>query len=259
MSAAPILLFLLAPLLAPGDAAPEEGGALRVVTYNIHSGIGTDGRLDLERIADVLRGADVVGLNEVDVRVPKTFFVDQAKRLADLTGMRHVFGPVRGQVIDRFGNALLSKRPILSWKNHLLPRTTSGWRRALLEADLGDMRVFVTHLSLDESERRRQVDSILAIVSRARPPVILMGDFNSRAGWPEMRKLMRTFRDAGAGTGGTWPSGEPRFRIDYILSKGFLPRRGRARCLRASDHCAFEATLAPPSSRAAPGALAAAR
>src|SRR5690606_2840765 len=87
---------LTAGLLFVGCAsAPRvEEQKITVLTYNIHHGEGMDGKLDLERIANVIRSVnpDLVALQEVDRKTQRSAGVDQAEELARLTGMRHVFG-----------------------------------------------------------------------------------------------------------------------------------------------------------------------
>src|SRR5690606_40244932 len=71
-----------------GDAAPPKGRAVKVLTYNIAHGVGHDGRLDLDRIAGVIRrsGADVVALQEADKHWDaRSDFVDQAARSEEHT------------------------------------------------------------------------------------------------------------------------------------------------------------------------------
>src|SRR5882724_9651944 len=72
--------------------APARG-KLRVMTYNIHVGVGMDKRLDLQRIADVINQEhpDLVGLQEVDRGVTRTQSVDEIAELARLTQMEYAF------------------------------------------------------------------------------------------------------------------------------------------------------------------------
>jgi endonuclease/exonuclease/phosphatase family metal-dependent hydrolase len=67
---------------------------VRVLSYNIHHGAGTDGELDLPRIANVIRRLkpDLVALQEVDKKTQRSRGVDQAAELGRLTGMHAVFG-----------------------------------------------------------------------------------------------------------------------------------------------------------------------
>src|SRR2546423_9106453 len=95
-----LTLLLLIPCLAlalpgPADATPRH--QLRVMTFNMHTGIGEDGRLDLDRTAAVIRdsGADVVGLQEVDQHwAARSEFRDEAAELAARLSMPAVFAPI---------------------------------------------------------------------------------------------------------------------------------------------------------------------
>ena len=95
-----VLALLVSTLLAvglfPGPAAarpPQR--TLSVLSYNIHHGVGGDGRLDLDRIAAVIRdsGADVAALQEVDRHwSARSGLADQAKELARRLRMHHAYG-----------------------------------------------------------------------------------------------------------------------------------------------------------------------
>jgi endonuclease/exonuclease/phosphatase family metal-dependent hydrolase len=94
LTAGPLALLLAAVCLVPSpDAAARGRVRLRVMSYNIHVGVGMDKRRDLERIAGVIKGSgcDLVGLQEVDRGVERTGRVDEIKELARLTGMDYAF------------------------------------------------------------------------------------------------------------------------------------------------------------------------
>src|SRR3954470_16432851 len=92
------LLLTCALLLAGAPAArAAPPGPLRVLTFNIHTGIGEDGRLDLARTAAAIHasGADIAGLQEVDVHwAARSGFADQAAELARMLDMRVFFAPI---------------------------------------------------------------------------------------------------------------------------------------------------------------------
>jgi endonuclease/exonuclease/phosphatase family metal-dependent hydrolase len=114
-----------------------NGPVLRVVTYNLHSGLGYERalrrpRAEVERnlrgIAAAIARAgvepvDVVGLNEVDFDARRSGRIDQAAFLAGelerLTGTRYrvVYGETRRRDVPgfelRFGNAALVRHPVL--------------------------------------------------------------------------------------------------------------------------------------------------
>ena len=90
------LVAVLAVFLASPASASREV-SLRVLSYNIHTGIGSDGALDLARTADAIRDtrADVVALQEVDVHWDaRSDFRDQAADLARPLRMRVFFAPI---------------------------------------------------------------------------------------------------------------------------------------------------------------------
>ena len=97
------------------NEADRDGTAsadtLRVLAYNIHHGEGMDGRLDLERIAALIREVDpdLVTLQEVDSVTSRTNAIDQAAELGRLTGLKPVFGRFMSYQGGAYGMALLSK------------------------------------------------------------------------------------------------------------------------------------------------------
>src|ERR1043166_6137788 len=88
------LLFALLLLgFNQGSAArifcsPADALKLRVMTYNIHVGVGMDKKLDLQRIANVIKAQrpDLVGLQEVDRGVERTKRIDEIAEIAKMTG-----------------------------------------------------------------------------------------------------------------------------------------------------------------------------
>src|SRR5688500_17886050 len=87
-------LFLLMMFLLAGCATTETNkSTFRVLSYNIHHGEGTDGNIDLQRIAEVIKEskAEIVGLQEVDKGVERTTRRNFPKELAKLIGMKIYF------------------------------------------------------------------------------------------------------------------------------------------------------------------------
>jgi hypothetical protein len=86
-------LSLAVPAARLSSASIAAKKTLRVMTYNIHVGVGMDKKLDLERIADVIGNEhpDLVGLQEVDRAVKRTELRDEILELAKLTGMDYAF------------------------------------------------------------------------------------------------------------------------------------------------------------------------
>jgi endonuclease/exonuclease/phosphatase family metal-dependent hydrolase len=223
--------------------------SIRVMSYNIHRWAGQDGRLDVGRLAHVIRsaGSDVVGLNEVLHPVTGDGQTSEPLvELADRLGMFYVFGA--SGWIDRrgpgwhgpVGNALLSRYPLLDVANSPLPSLQTTKQRSLLAATLGDgpargLRAHVTHLDhAFEGTRLLQIREVLRNLP-SQGLHYVGGDFNTpgfvgrRTRYlspPVLRYLQRygyrdAFHEVGHGNGRTFPSASPVFRIDFL----FLPDR----------------------------------
>jgi endonuclease/exonuclease/phosphatase family metal-dependent hydrolase len=175
------------------ENAMESGLSIRVMTYNIHHGVGLDEVLNLGRIAaDILRsGADIVALQEVDRFNVRSGFQDQVRWLGEKTGMAWSFAPSMSWGFAQYGNAVLSRYPIVSTQVHMLPGTRE--QRTLMKAviRIGDVHVnvFNTHLGVGLDERREQVPIAAAVLRAAVGPSILMGDFNMESSHALMRIL----------------------------------------------------------------------
>jgi endonuclease/exonuclease/phosphatase family metal-dependent hydrolase len=240
---------------------------VRVLTYNIHHGVGLDGVLDLDRTARVIAGADVdaAALQEVDRHFgPRSGYVDQAGWLGDRLGLQVAFGVVvdRGPIDTaspggphrQYGIALLSRSPIAEPNSLLLPRPRGGEQRGLLgahvEVDGVPVRVLCTHLQVrSRTERLAQAREVAASVAAADGPVVVMGDLNARPGAPELAPLTDILVDAwitaGHGDGYTFEAAAPYARIDYVLtSPNVVARQAAVLVTEASDHRPVVADLA---------------
>lgn len=234
----------------------------QVMTYNIHHGKGVDGKLDLERIATVIQesGADFISLNEVDrFFARRSNHMDQIAWMATNLNMEHAFGPAitfrkKGtDLLSQYGNAFLSKYPIVSEQNHsLYPSGTEG--RSLLEIHTEfhgqTMKMFVTHLSLNPLIRHKQIDFITGKIREEASPVIMMGDWNMKPGTKAWHKITSQLRDvchlAEVGPLYTYPSHKPGKQLDYI----FVSENIHVSSIEvveihplASDHLPLKATL----------------
>jgi endonuclease/exonuclease/phosphatase family metal-dependent hydrolase len=210
------------PAVAGGDA--PDGEVVRLMAYNLHHGEGNDGVLDLERLARVIdaQQPDLVALQEVDVGVRRTGGVDQATRLAQLTGMAPAFGAFMPYQGGEYGMAVLSRWPVLSVVNERLPDGAEP-RTALTvrvrSPGSGQELVFVgIHFYRTEEERLAQARRLLETLETERSPVILAGDFNSTPGSPVLALLARRWWVLSkADDRLTFPSDDPRTEIDFIM------------------------------------------
>lgn len=214
------LAVVLSGLLAAAPLPAQT--TLRIASYNIKHGLGNDGRVDLERIAEVIRGldADVVTLQEVDRGAARTGEVDQTARLAQLTGMRGVFGDFRPYDGGEYGMAVLTRLPVVAVHNHRLPQAPAPISALEVQVAAGGRVVSVVgiHLVRTPEERLAEADTLSGIFTEREHPVVLAGDFNSRPGDVVLRRLRRDWlvvpKD---GDRFTYPAEDPDREIDYIM------------------------------------------
>ena len=223
--------MVLTALLLVGCGVTSQPLQLRVLTYNIHHGQGTDGKFDLQRIASVINSfeADLVALQEVDRKTKRASGVDQAAELARLTNMNYAYGPAMEYSGGEYGEAILSRFPILEITNHNLPWGDGSEPRAVLVVrvdsnEFGEIVFAGTHLAHDSEADRidqaKKINDLLALYKDA--GVILAGDLNSRPDSKPMKVLSEIWIDAAATVGKpqpTFPSFGANKRIDYVLIK----------------------------------------
>jgi len=229
-----LLLAILACMAAFLSAGAAEPLRVRVLTYNIHHGEGTDGKIDLTRIAALIKrlAPDLVALQEVDKATTRSQGVDQAAELGRLTGLHAAFGKAMDFAGGQYGEAILSRYPLTEVQVHDLPFTEGCEPRCALAArvqlgKVGPEIVFAsTHLEHAKASLRlcqaQKLNPVLAAKNTL--PTILAGDFNDVPGSPAIKVLQPHWTDATAGQPEpTWPSGQPRTKIDYVF---FRPADG---------------------------------
>lgn len=219
------------PVLLP--VAGER--TLRVVTYNVHTCIGIDGKLSPHRVARVISRyrPDVVALQEVDVGRLRTGHADQAELIARCLEMEYHFHPAMRIAEEAYGDCILSRLPMRLVKAAALPMPASGPfvepRGALwvaLEVGGATVHLVNTHLGLTAGEKRMQIEALLGsdwIGGNGRAePFVFCGDFNSSPRSRIWKLCVETLRDAQVAAAahtprGTWFGHVPFARIDHIF------------------------------------------
>jgi endonuclease/exonuclease/phosphatase family metal-dependent hydrolase len=242
---------------------------ISIMTYNVHSGIGTDGKISPLRIAQVIEqcNPDVVALQELDAGLTRTSLVDQAHLIARTLEMSYHFHASIQLEEGGYGNAILSRSPLRLVKAGALPTDpVQGHfeRRGAVWVEIEHagikIQIIATHFGLDRKERICQADALTGTEwlgnPDCRPPVILCGDFNSLPRSSAYRRLTRLMHDAQRGIKGVRPRGTfpvqlPLLRIDHLfLSPDLKPRSvtvPRTALTRlASDHLPLLVTLELP-------------
>ncbi len=208
---------------------------LRLMTYNVHSCIGMDGKLSPDRIARVIarHDPDVIALQELDVGRLRTNGMDQAKIIAELLDMNYHFHPVRMIEEELYGNAILSRTPLKIIDAGSLPRAFDNFcfepRGALwAEIEYLDTRIQLinTHLSFWAHEQKKQAESLCGPHWLSNPAcdgnVILCGDFNAFPGSKVCQSIQKHLQDVQQKLDShkplnTWFGHFPVGRIDHIF------------------------------------------
>lgn len=224
---------------------------LRVVSYNIHCGIGWDGRFNERRILDVLTEIepDVVALQEVESRASG---LDMLAWLSKGMGFHAVAGTTLLRKDDaHYGNGLLTRCPVI--RSRLLDLSCDRREpRGAISADLDcageSIRIVATHLGLRPAERRDQVQMLLELFRESpEDRAVLLGDLNEWFLWGRpLRRLHRYFTRTPSPP--TYPSVMPFLALDRlwthpraILQRVFVHKSRAARI--ASDHLPLVAEL----------------
>jgi endonuclease/exonuclease/phosphatase family metal-dependent hydrolase len=214
--------------------------SLVAATYNIRHGLGTDGVIDLERTAEVVRatGAEFVALQELDRNLKRSGRADQPAVLAELTGLEICFFPVLERRGGEYGIAVGARAPVeTSFVS--LPRLGREEPRGLIIARYAGVAMVAVHLSTDRRARRAQIEAVAALVGDLDGPVVLLGDLNqTRAG---LSALVGAGLDPGPSVASLG-----RRQIDFVMPGPGL-RAGAVNALSspASDHRALVAVLEP--------------
>lgn len=247
-----------AALLAVFEPRPPQpaNATINAMTYNIRHGVGTDNKLDLARIADVLQqhNPDIIALQEVDLRAARSDDTNQAAYLANQLNMHPAFArfmPFQG---GNYGIAILSRFPITRVQSIPLPKGNEPRVALAVDTRLPNdqiVTVIAVHFDWvnDDTYRYAQAETLAAWIDQQSTPCILMGDLNDT---PASRTL-KLFTDRAIEANKpddnrfTFSSTDPQSEIDFIFC--IPPQRwtpSQAQVIDeplASDHRPVTATL----------------
>lgn len=249
-----LICFIFNAYAVKGKSFLKESSSdtLTVMTYNIHHGRGIDGNIDLNRISTVINQAkaDIVTLQEVDIKTERSGGVDILEVLSSKTDLKHtVFGMNLEFDGGEYGNAILSRYPLENYQNHHF-ENISGEQRgvltAIIDVDEKDFLIINTHLDHTEHDDSERVlyaenirDKILPFYKDI--PTVFAGDLNDVPGSKTYQIINSSLFDAwtaaGKGEGFTIPVDQPAKRIDYIFHTAHLkPLCAKVVQSEASDH-----------------------
>lgn len=221
----------------PHHPARDPDLPLRVMTYNIHSCTGIDGKVRPERVARVINhfDPDLVAVQEVDAHRPRSGHHDQSQLIAEHLRMSHVFHAMFEEQKERYGIAIFSKHPFTIVKSGFLTLAAPRWFRESRGAiwvkvefeGRPPVHFINTHFGLGRGERRRQAAELLGKEWLGsipeNEPVLLCGDFNSMPRSFACRLIRTRLRDAQLSLPGhkpapTFSSLKPLLRIDHVFA-----------------------------------------
>ncbi|MDB6138138.1 MAG: endonuclease [Verrucomicrobiaceae bacterium] len=245
--------------------------AIRLMTYNVHSCLGTDGLLDPLRVAAVIAEykPDIVALQELDVGRARSLRAHQVRLIAQHLKMEFHFLAAMQMQEEQYGDAILCRWPTTLRKASHLP-TVRAWlafetRGALwvsIDTPGGPLQVINTHLGLSGKERLAQIKALLGPEwlghDACRAPAVLCGDFNAFMRSTVVRSVIAAgYRHATASLSGhrvraTFPSKRPLLALDHVfvspdagVTQATVPRTALTRV--ASDHLPLIVDLVLPA------------
>lgn len=236
-------------LILFGSISHLSAQKIGVLSFNIHHGnppSENESVINLDTIAQIIKNtnADLVGLQEIDVNLGRSHNEDQAKKLAELTGMHYIFSKGIDLEKGEYGTAILSKHPIEHVEKYFLPSPVESERRSLsiIEVRINDKKILFanTHLDLKDKNKIAQAKFITSRFKNEKLPTILVGDLNSEPTDPAIVELGKIFTKTTSQNGLTFPQDKPNTEIDYIMvNTSSHPKFFNHRVLEekyASDH-----------------------
>jgi endonuclease/exonuclease/phosphatase family metal-dependent hydrolase len=233
-------------MTSPHQSQADE---LRVLHWNIHSWRDDAGASNLESVVNLVRATDphVVSLVEVDESWGRPSALDE---VANCCGYASIFVPAfefgTGLPTGGFGNALLSKLPILAvqqrqlvWPPRLYDGSEPSEQRSVVFAKLqtaaGPVWVGSTHLPRSKADTRMDAaQRLAAITQELRSQWLLLGDFNMPASvWLGAHQSLRAYPTP---VEPTHPTKGPVEPIDYCVTTKELPVQAEVLPEAGSDH-----------------------
>lgn len=199
---------------------------VKILTYNIHHANppSTPGKIDIEAIAKVINDskADIIGIQEVDINVSRSEMVNQAEKLAELTGTEYFFS--KGIDLEKgyYGVLILSKHKIVGKRRYDLPMPVKSENRSLAIVDVelpGGKTISLanTHLDLKEENRIAQSEFINELGELYKKPLVLVGDLNAKPDSKPIKILEEYFVRNTTSNQPTSPNVNTKNEIDYIM------------------------------------------
>jgi len=197
---------------------------ITVMSYNIHAMKGMDKVLDAKRIAKVIneQNPDLVALQEVDMFTERSGKMDAIAILEEETGMYGLFMKTFDYQGGEFGNAILSKYPIIEKRSIALPSRQAYEPRIMMMVSVvvgcnDTVHFYATHLDhhREDSDRPAQMSKIIETIKKDKYKVILAGDLNCQPGSEPLNMLDKILKRCPSEEM-TYPADDPYWIIDHI-------------------------------------------
>ncbi|MDE6651350.1 MAG: endonuclease/exonuclease/phosphatase family protein [Paramuribaculum sp.] len=212
-----ILGILAAGFIISGSLNAYADKTITVMSYNVHNGVGLDGKRDHNRLAEVIKAYNphFVGIQEVDSCTNRSNHTYVLGDIAEAAGLIPTYAPAIKYDGGLYGIGILSKNMPDSVSRTPLPGREE--QRALIVAYFKDVVVANSHLSLTPEDALESVKIVKTILDNAKNrPVIFMGDLNSHPDSPVIEELSRYFKIVSS-EAPTFPADKPNERIDFIM------------------------------------------
>jgi endonuclease/exonuclease/phosphatase family metal-dependent hydrolase len=239
------------------DSSKVLGNKIRILSYNIKHGATPSGNINLNRIADVINNVepDIVALQEVDNKTRRSGKINETAKLARLTGLKGYFGKYRDFQGGEYGNAILSKYPLLEFtlvpKNDFIDQRPGSFLFAKVKISEDSSIYFGTsHLSAySKKQRIIQAKQWVSYWKKMlnKKPLIIAGDFNDNPNSKTLNVLSKYFKATDSTFKPTFSAVSKKKKIDYILftrTENWKVIKFKRICKEdASDHCAILTVL----------------
>jgi endonuclease/exonuclease/phosphatase family metal-dependent hydrolase len=232
---------------------------VKVITYNLHKGVGRRRQRILEEAVQALfdRKPDVLVCQEVFHGAAEA--IHQCHFITEVIGHEHVFAPNVFYPDGCHGNATFARMPVARHVNVDISESVferRGLLRTWLQAEHGAVEVLNVHFSLTGGQRRRQWSRVVQeLPEDPTTPVLVCGDFNDWSGAVDRRAagsglLRNALWALDRVERRTFPAHRPIFPLDRIYYRGIVLREVRVLCgppwSELSDHLPVEAVFEVP-------------
>ncbi len=208
------------------DCIAQEIRQFKILSYNVHHCRGLDEKIDLPRIAKIIKDCDpdFVALQEIDNKTRRCGGVDQAAELGRLTGLHAQFFKAIDFDGGQYGQAILSRHQAKNSSTLVLPNLAGREQRIVGMSEYewtGGMKIQFCTVHLDHAHdalRLQQADKLNEHFSKNEVCTIVAGDFNARTDSKVMQRIAESWTIAGADQSlATFPAERPTSQIDYIV------------------------------------------